>query len=109
MTQEAIVAALAAAIAPIEAKLNAVSRELRRLRQQKAPGLLLNTTEAARLTGRSRWTINHACDKGELRYKPRGKKGKLIPREELERWARAGLVSTPEHLKEIVQNGRRVA
>lgn len=68
--------------------------------------LILNVTQAAKLLGVSRWTMNKMCRLFEVRWIPRGKIGRRIARAELDRWIEANQVGSDAELRKA-KDGRR--
>lgn len=99
-------AALRSELSPLRQEIVALRREVKRLTGQGHAGAM-NTTEAAAFLGMSRWTFNKICRKGEIKFKARGKRKKIIPRSELERWLKENLVSSQDGLRASLDGRRR--
>ena len=69
--------------------------------------LLLTLTEAGKLLGFSRWTVDCLCRKEGLHFIPRGRRGKRIPRSEIDLWIKRKTVHSGEELKRAVDARRR--
>ena len=71
--------------------------------------LTLNVTQAAKLLGFSRWTVNAMCKRYELPWVPRGRKGRRILRADVERWLLENTVRNAADLKRVLDKRRRPA
>lgn len=77
------------------------------LRRSNQIPLTLNVTQAARVLGFDRKAVGQMCRRFELKFIPRGRKGRRIAREELFRWIRTHEVSNNAELLRALDGRRR--